>query len=268
MSSSICLPNTVKWVAAAVRGFMENIFHEGERQKSRTVWTDSSLPYWSGSVRQRAGRGLTAQKGNRPSTSRFYGHSLRQAVSVTQTASEPAIFDGGMYLLKPVFFFFLLFFLLCVDCLCWTWHAVMHASVLHTWHMRLWLIWWKILCICSSTPSPPQIRSYFQTPKIFALSLERAKRSPLSSIILSHPAKAVALGGSVKNFISDHGYICLLSVVLGFSSSLFVRLYYKNYNTLKPILCGFRRDWCPVWCESVVTQASPFDREVHLWPCQ
>lgn len=56
----------------------------------------------------------------------------------------------------------------------------------------------KILSFCSSTPSLPQIRSHFQTPKIFSLSLDRAKRSPLSSIILSHLAKAVALGGSVK----------------------------------------------------------------------
>lgn len=145
----------------------------------------------------------------------------------------------------------------------WSWNL----SSWCTHNMRLWLSWWKMLSICSSTPSLPQIRSYFQTPKIFSLSLDRAKCSPLSSIILSHPAKAVALGGSVKKIISNHGYICLLSVVLGFSSSLFGRLYYDN-NSLKPVWCNVWQDYWPVWCPSFVTRASSFDREVHLWPCQ
>lgn len=55
-----------------------------------------------------------------------------------------------------------------------------------------------------------KIRPSFQTPKIFSLSVDREKHSPLSSIILSHPAKAAALGGSVKSFILDLSYICLL----------------------------------------------------------
>lgn len=91
----------------------------------------------------------------------------------------------------------------------------------------------KLLCVCSSSPSLPQICSYFQTPKIFSLSLGREKHSPpLGSIILSHPAKAVALGGSAKNFISHHGYIWLLSGVRLLSSSLFVWLHNKKYTTL------------------------------------
>lgn len=101
------------------------------------------------------------------------------------------------------------------------------------------------LCIGSSTPSLVQLRCYFQTPKIFILSLDREKRSPLSSLILSHPAQTVALGGSVKKFISDHGYIWLLSVVLEFSSCLCVWLYYGNYSTSKPVRCDFRYDSWP-----------------------
>lgn len=87
--------------------------------------------------------------------------------------------------------------------------------------------------------SLPQICSYFQTPKIFSLSLDRAKCSPLGSIILSHPAKAVALGGSVKNFISNHRYICLLSVVLGFSSLLWKLQYFiPNFTWFYAVLLG------------------------------
>lgn len=57
-------------------------------------------------------------------------------------------------------------------------------------------------------------------------------------LFLSHPSKAVAQGGSVKNVISNHTYMCLLSVVLGFSSGLSVWLYYENYNRLNPTLHG------------------------------
>lgn len=73
---------------------------------------------------------------------------------------------------------------------------------MHRKRMTLWLKGWNVLCISSSTPSPPQIRAYFQTPKIFSLARDGEEHSPLGSIILSHPAKAVALGGSVKNVIS------------------------------------------------------------------
>lgn len=195
-------------------------------------------------VRQGVGRGLTTQKGTRPSTSLFYGHILRLAVSVTETASETAVFDGGMYLLKPVLFFFFWIIYVVLD-MQWC----MQVLCIH----NIWGYGWNggKFCVCSSTPSPPQICSYFLTPKIFSLCLDRAKRSPLSSIILSHPAKAVALGGSVKNFISNHEYICLLSVVSGFSSSLFVWLY---YDTLNPTLCVFWQDYWPVWCPSVIAQ--------------
>lgn len=47
--------------------------------------------------------------------------------------------------------------------------------------------------ICSSTPSLPLIRFYCQTPGIFFVLA--VKHSPLSSIILSHLAKAVAGDG-------------------------------------------------------------------------
>lgn len=96
------------------------------------------------------------------------------------------------------------------------------------------------LCLQLYPPlSLPQICSYFQTPKIFSLSLDRAKCSPLGSIILSHPAKAVALGGSVKNFISNHRYICLLSVVLGFSSLLWKLQYFiPNFTWFYAVLLG------------------------------
>lgn len=47
--------------------------------------------------------------------------------------------------------------------------------------------------ICSSIPSLPLIRFYCQTPGIFFVLA--VKHSPLSSIILSHPAKAVAGDG-------------------------------------------------------------------------
>jgi len=151
-----------------------------------------------------------------------------------------------MHLFKPVLFFFFLFFfsLWIVYVVVDMWQGKQVSCIHNIWGCgrnggRL--------CICSSAPSLPQIRSYFQTPKIFSLSLDREKHSPLGSIILSHPAKAVALGGSAKNFISHHGYIWLLSAVSGFSSSLFVWLYYKNYNTLQPILCGFRQDDWPEW---------------------
>lgn len=111
----------------------------------------------------------------------------------------------------------------------------------------------------------PLIRSYFEDLEIFSLSVEH---SPHSSIILSHLAKAVALGGSVKNFISDHKCICLVSVVLGFSSSLCESvcewLHYKGYSNFR--LSG-SAVW-PVWCASDVTYTSSFEREADLWPAR
>lgn len=102
--------------------------------------------------------------------------------------------------------------------------------------MRLWVKWWRnssVVFFISSVSHPLLLSG---TKDIFSIPGWRETHTPLSSMILSHPAKAAALGGSVKNVIFDHGYICLLSVVLGFCSSLFGWLYYKNYNILKVLL--------------------------------
>lgn len=153
MSSWMCLPNTVKWLLVAVEGFRGKYLSRRWRRWATEVPTDSSLSYWSVLYGKRAGRGLTTQKGSRPSTSLFYGHILRLAASVTETASETALFDGGMYLLKPLFFLFgsSMLYLTCSDaCKCCayiTYEAV--AEMVEN------------LCICSSTPSLPQIRQRY-----------------------------------------------------------------------------------------------------------
>lgn len=89
-------------------------------------------------------------------------------MSVTETASETAIFDGGMYLPKPVLFFFFgssMLYLTCSDaCKCFayiTYEAV--AEMVEN-------------CVCVALP-PRRLKPArtFQTPKIFSLSLDGAK---------------------------------------------------------------------------------------------
>lgn len=124
-------------------------------------------------------------------------------------------------------------------CNIWSWNVSAQASASWMVYVVFNMKSCVLLCMygrkCSVFVSLPphclkSALTFWHQRYFLSSCLDRVKHSTLCSIILSHPAKAVALGGSVKNFISNHGYICLLSVVLGFSSSMIQRLGNQSYD--------------------------------------
>lgn len=129
------------------------------------------------------------------------------SVSVTETASHTEQYMTVEFICSCQFYICVLVSVCVLELICTC------VSVTHAYPMKQWL---KSTCIRRSSPSVPLIPPYFQC--VFC------SNSWTFTILLdyfesSSQAKVVALGGSVKNFISDHKCICLVLALVGFSQT-------------------------------------------------